>query len=174
MTTPLPLPSPGNTITVTVQTKADEPQDTTFAGLMLQARNTTGTRVGNFSVSGEKLQLLACGGVENTAVTHTSQLLTTTSISASWTAPTNETAGNVTFVATVVQRQMVIYEELALVLTFANLSDVIAPSSTDAGSSGGGNTTSGGSGGADGIKAQSLSIFVLGSLLLPVFVVIFA
>lgn len=167
---------------MTVQVKANSPQGTTFAGLMLQARNATGARVGNFSVSGQKLQPMACGGVADTAVTHTSELQTATSITATWTAPTDELAGNVTFSATVVQRLLVIYEKLGLVLTFVDPGDV-SDSTTDVGSGGGdydndssdGGTTQSGdhTGGAESKAPQPLSISVSGSLFLPMFSVVF-
>ena len=168
---------------MTVRVKADSPLGTTFAGLMLQARNATGARVGNFSVSGQKLQPLACGGVADTAVTHTSELQTATSITATWTAPTDELTGNVTFVATVVQRLLVIYEKLGLVLTFMdpgngsdNATDVGSGGGDyDSDSGGGGGTTQSGdhTGGAESKAPQPLSISVSGSLFLPMFLFVF-
>ncbi|KAK7099726.1 hypothetical protein V1264_022787 [Littorina saxatilis] len=68
-----------------------------FKGLMLQARDANGQRVGTFSLSpGDlSLKLLDCGGVAGTAVTHTGRNLKN-SVTVTWTAPMMD-MGSVTF-----------------------------------------------------------------------------
>ncbi|KAL8589371.1 hypothetical protein ACOMHN_021523 [Nucella lapillus] len=99
-------------IQVTISNKPNAP--VLFKGFMLQARNENGTNIGWFSVHPKSnLKLLNCRGMEDTAVTHTLKISKdgVSKVEAIWIAP-DDPAGNITFVATVVQHKLLVYEHL--------------------------------------------------------------
>ncbi|KAM9488576.1 putative ferric-chelate reductase 1 [Clarias gariepinus] len=74
-----------------------------FKGFLLEARPVGGNSlVGTFSLMGSASQLLKCGGVSNSAVSHTSST-SKTQIQSKWTAPTSGNLGNIEFRATFVR-----------------------------------------------------------------------
>ncbi|KAL8589372.1 hypothetical protein ACOMHN_021524 [Nucella lapillus] len=100
-------------ITVTILTQANDTHPP-FRGFMLQARNGSGTPTGTFSVHPDSsLQLIPCGGHNDTAVTHTLTFSQAGAREAQavWTPP-GVPAGNVTFVATVVQHVTLVYMDV--------------------------------------------------------------
>ncbi|XP_053349509.1 putative ferric-chelate reductase 1 [Clarias gariepinus] len=88
----------GDTITVTLSGTSGG-----FKGFLLEARPVGGNSlVGTFSLMGSASQLLKCGGVSNSAVSHTSST-SKTQIQSKWTAPTSGNLGNIEFRATFVR-----------------------------------------------------------------------
>jgi hypothetical protein len=76
-------------VTVNGATSSD-----TFRGILIIAKTaSSGQIIGSWSVSNSNLQTLACGGIANTGVTHTSNN-DKSSITAIWTPPSTVSAEN--------------------------------------------------------------------------------
>uniref|UniRef100_A0AAY3ZVZ3 Uncharacterized protein n=1 Tax=Denticeps clupeoides TaxID=299321 RepID=A0AAY3ZVZ3_9TELE len=99
--------SAGSQVTVTVRATSGS-----FTGFLLQARPVgQNSPVGSFTTVSSGTQLLTCGGVTNSAVSHTSKS-SKTSIQARWTAPSSGNLANIEFRVTVVKSYSVYWTQL--------------------------------------------------------------
>ncbi|MFT7809084.1 putative ferric-chelate reductase 1 isoform X1 [Arapaima gigas] len=97
----------GDTITVTLQG-----QSTAFRGFLLEAREVGGGQpVGTFSVTDSQAQLLACSGIINSAVSHTSPA-NKNSVKVLWKAPSSGVSKDIAFSATFVQDKVTFWVQV--------------------------------------------------------------